>query len=147
MTFFKCELFHLSLWYGVNFINVLRTAFTPIGPKSAKRHCWLDCLFCAFGIYVCKSCTWNIDEIEPSLIELIARFCLWIVDVLTLIDLLRCNTIPSNFFSHSYWGSYSNHFYPWKQQHEHARLNEYVTHSGVPKCHRLSSHTTWHFLF
>jgi len=23
----------------VNFINVLRTAFTPVGPQSAKRHC------------------------------------------------------------------------------------------------------------
>jgi len=28
-----------SLSLGVNFINVLRTAFTPVGPKSAKRHC------------------------------------------------------------------------------------------------------------
>ncbi len=37
---------------GVNFINVLRTAFTLIGSKSAKRHCQLDCLFCAFGICV-----------------------------------------------------------------------------------------------
>jgi len=30
---------------GVNFTNVLRAAFTLLGPKSAKWHCWLDCLF------------------------------------------------------------------------------------------------------
>ncbi len=42
---------------GVNFINVLRTAFTLIGPKSANWHCWRVCLFCAFGIYERKSCT------------------------------------------------------------------------------------------
>ncbi len=35
---------------GVNFTNVLRAAFTLVGPKSAKWHCWLDCLFCACGI-------------------------------------------------------------------------------------------------
>jgi len=42
---------------GVNFTNVLGAAFALVGPKSAKWHCWLDCLFCAFGIYVLKSCT------------------------------------------------------------------------------------------
>jgi len=30
---------------GVNFINILRAAFTLVGPKSIKWHCWLDCLF------------------------------------------------------------------------------------------------------
>jgi len=30
---------------GVNFINSLREAFTYVDPKSAKRQCWLDCLF------------------------------------------------------------------------------------------------------
>ncbi len=35
---------------GVNFTNVLCAAFTLVGHKSAKQHCWLDCLFCAFGI-------------------------------------------------------------------------------------------------
>ena len=42
---------------GVNFINILRTAFTLVRPKSAKRHCQLDCLFCAFRICKRKSCT------------------------------------------------------------------------------------------
>ena len=42
---------------GFDFINVLRTTFTLAEPKSAKWQCWLDWLFCAFGIYVCKSCT------------------------------------------------------------------------------------------
>jgi len=42
---------------GVNFTNVLSAAFTLVGPKSAKGHYRLECLFCAFGIYVRKSCT------------------------------------------------------------------------------------------
>jgi len=39
---------------GVNFINVLGTAFTPADPESVKR---LNCIFYAFGIYKRKSCT------------------------------------------------------------------------------------------
>jgi len=50
---------------GVNFINVLRTDFTLVGPESVKRYWRLNCIFCAFGIYECKSCTLNIDEINP----------------------------------------------------------------------------------
>ncbi len=50
---------------GLNFTNVLLAAFTLVGPKSAKWHCWLNCLFCTFGIYVHKSCMYNVDEIEP----------------------------------------------------------------------------------
>ncbi len=30
---------------GVNFTNVLCAAFTLVGPKSAKWHCWIDCIF------------------------------------------------------------------------------------------------------
>jgi len=51
---------------GVNFINVLRTDFTLVGPESVKRYWRLNCIFCAFGIYERKSCTLNIDEINPS---------------------------------------------------------------------------------
>jgi len=99
---------------GVNFTNFLRAAFTLLGPKIAKWHCWLDCLFAhlgsrrvkavrrtlmklspgvnfinvlravfmhtvskaqkdseaislfwAFGICSHKSCSWNVDEIDP----------------------------------------------------------------------------------
>ncbi len=32
-----------------DFTNVLQAAFAHAGPKSAKRHWWLDCLFCALG--------------------------------------------------------------------------------------------------
>ncbi len=49
---------------GVNFNNVLHTAFMLVGPKSAKWHGWLDFLFCAFGIYLRKSCMQNVDEID-----------------------------------------------------------------------------------
>jgi len=28
----------------VNFTNILCAVFTLLGPKSAKWHCWLDCL-------------------------------------------------------------------------------------------------------
>jgi len=50
---------------GVNFINVLRTAFTLVDPESVKRYWRLNCIFCAFGIYKRKSCTLNVDEINP----------------------------------------------------------------------------------
>jgi len=46
----------MKLRPGVDFINALHTAFTNVGPKSAKQHCWLDYLFCAFGICMRKSC-------------------------------------------------------------------------------------------
>ncbi len=42
---------------GLNFINVLSTAFTLVDPKSVKRHWWPNCIFYAFGIYERKSCT------------------------------------------------------------------------------------------
>jgi len=41
---------------GLNFINVLRTAFTLPDPKSIKIYLWLNCIFYAFGIYERKSC-------------------------------------------------------------------------------------------
>jgi len=50
---------------GLNFINVLRTAFTLTDPESVKRYLWLNCIFYAFGIYERKSCRYNVDEIEP----------------------------------------------------------------------------------
>jgi len=49
---------------GLNFINVLCTAFTLVDPKSVKRHWWLNCIFYAFWIYERKSCTQNVDEID-----------------------------------------------------------------------------------
>jgi len=35
----------MNLTPGVNFTNILHTAFTLVGPKSAKQHCQFDCLF------------------------------------------------------------------------------------------------------
>ncbi len=50
----------LKLTPGVNFINILRAAFTIYNCGSQKRQMtlqtWLS-FFCAFRIYVCKSCT------------------------------------------------------------------------------------------
>ncbi len=43
---------------AVNFINVLRTAFTLVDPKRVKRHCWLYCIFYTFGIYEHKIERW-----------------------------------------------------------------------------------------
>jgi len=48
---------------GVNFINFQRAVFTLTDSEGAKRlTTWLS--FCAFGIFVCKSCYLNIDEID-----------------------------------------------------------------------------------
>ncbi len=49
---------------GVNFINVLCTAFGLVDPKSVKNTAKSSVSFYAFGIYECKSCTWNVDEID-----------------------------------------------------------------------------------
>jgi len=42
---------------GVNFINILRTAFTLVDPKSIKNTVKSKVSFYAFGIWVRKSCT------------------------------------------------------------------------------------------
>ncbi len=42
---------------GVNFINILRTAFALLDPKSVKSTVKSPVSFYAFGIYECKSCT------------------------------------------------------------------------------------------
>ncbi len=50
---------------GVNFINILRTAFALIDPKSVKNTVKTSVYVrYAFGIYERKSCTWNVDEID-----------------------------------------------------------------------------------
>jgi len=66
LTFRTQSLMRKQSWPGVNFTNVLRTAFTLIDPESVKRYCWLNCIFCALGIYERTSCTLNVDEIDPS---------------------------------------------------------------------------------
>jgi len=45
----------MKLSPGVNFFNVLRTAFTSAGPEIAQKHSQVVSLFCAFGICACKS--------------------------------------------------------------------------------------------
>ncbi len=48
----------LTYTSGLNFINVLQTAFTLAGPKSVKKDTDdLTVFFYPFGIYECKSCT------------------------------------------------------------------------------------------
>jgi len=37
----------------VNFTNILRVPFPVVVPITVKRHCWLDCLFCAFRESAC----------------------------------------------------------------------------------------------
>jgi len=61
---------------GVNFTNVLRTDYALIDPKSVKNTAKSSVSFYAFGIYKRKSCTYNVDEIEPRnlLITLLSSF-------------------------------------------------------------------------
>jgi len=47
----------MELTTGVNFTNVLRTAFALVDPKSVKNTVKSSVTFYAFGIYECKSCT------------------------------------------------------------------------------------------
>jgi len=50
---------------GVNFINVLCTAFVLVDPESIKNTVKASVSFYAFRIYERKSRTLNVDEIEP----------------------------------------------------------------------------------
>jgi len=52
---------------GVNFTSVLRAAFTLIGPKSVKWHCWLDCLFLARSGSTCvKAVRRTLMKLSPG---------------------------------------------------------------------------------
>jgi len=57
---------------GVNFINILHAAFTLVGPKSAKWHCWLDCLFLcirdllALKLYTERWWNWALESISST---------------------------------------------------------------------------------
>jgi len=53
----------LTPW--LNFINILHTAFTLIVPECANKTVKSAVSFGAFGTYERKSCTYNVDEIEP----------------------------------------------------------------------------------
>jgi len=51
--------------HRVNFTFVLRKAFTLVYPKSVKNTVKSSVSFYAFGIWACKICMLNVDEIEP----------------------------------------------------------------------------------
>ncbi len=57
---------HSVISPGVNFTNVLRAAFSQVDPKSVKNTVKPIVSFYTFGICGHKSCTQNVDEIEPS---------------------------------------------------------------------------------
>jgi len=60
-----CRKFSRNISSGVNFINVLRTDFTLVDPKSVKNTVKSSVSSYAFGICKSKSCMYNVDEIEP----------------------------------------------------------------------------------
>ncbi len=47
---------------GVKFIDILRVAFARADPKKGSQ---VVSLFCPFMIWVCKSCSQKVDEIDP----------------------------------------------------------------------------------
>jgi len=51
---------------GVNFTNILRAAFTLVGPKSAKWHCWLDCIFAHSGSTCIKAVRRMLMKLSPG---------------------------------------------------------------------------------
>ncbi len=59
LLFFSLSLLNFSLLHGrpwLNFINVLRSAFTRADPECAKKTVKSAVLFGAFGTYGRKSC-------------------------------------------------------------------------------------------
>jgi len=57
----------ISLSPELNFINVLRSAFTLVDPKSIKRHWWLNYIFLRFWdlraqkLYIERWWNWHLD--------------------------------------------------------------------------------------
>jgi len=79
----------LTTGTGVDFINILHTAFTCADPKSAKRHWWLDCIFALLGSWQIKAARKHVGEINPWAMNFgyipglgISIFC--------LLDLFKC---------------------------------------------------------
>jgi len=52
-----------TAYHGLNFINVLHTAFTCADPECVKKRVKSAVSFDAFGTYELKSCAQNVDEI------------------------------------------------------------------------------------
>jgi len=55
---------------GVNFINILRAAFTHVYPKSANRNLSIDCLLCFLESACVKASRKHIGEIDPKNLKL-----------------------------------------------------------------------------
>jgi len=62
----------IKLTPGLNFINVLLTAFTLVDPKSVKRYWQLDWVLMLWGTMGVKVVRKHIDEIDPSFLFTIA---------------------------------------------------------------------------
>ncbi len=62
---------HVERWWNrplgsissMFYVQLLRSQI----PKAEKRYWWLNCIFYTFGIYECKSCALNVDEIDTRL--------------------------------------------------------------------------------
>ncbi len=57
---------NICLKLGVNFINVLRAAFTWADPKSAKRYWRFDCIFALFGSACVKASSKMLVKSTPG---------------------------------------------------------------------------------
>ncbi len=56
LTFRKVKVCFQTIAAGVDFINILRAAFTDADLESTKKDYQVVSLFCDFGICACKSC-------------------------------------------------------------------------------------------
>jgi hypothetical protein len=64
----SCTELDLLMYPGVIFTNFLLAGFALVDPKSIKNTVKSSVSFDAFGICMRKSCTLNVDEIEPRLL-------------------------------------------------------------------------------
>ncbi len=63
---FHCFQFYFLSWTsGLNFINVLRTAFMCVDPKRVKRYWQLDWVLTLWGATSIKALCKYVDEIDP----------------------------------------------------------------------------------
>ena len=56
----------MKLTPGLNFINILRTAFAPVDPKSAKMQLRHQCLFTLLGSTSVKAVRCMLMKLSPG---------------------------------------------------------------------------------
>jgi hypothetical protein len=78
-------------------MSILRAQIPKLRAESTKKTDGLT-VFCAFGICARKSCSLNVDEIEPVEQLLVILFAVLSCEVLITLELKNVKKVQSQFF-------------------------------------------------